>query len=143
MAALRELRWAGLTVIEMHHVGKTGLQRGISKNDDILDVQMYLQKPRDWEPEDGLEFEVKYEKIRHAAHLDSGYKVRLIDGNWQKSAADDVAEVAEMLNKGGKEASYSSIAKKLKLSKSKVHRLAKKGRLIGLIDAKIKLELTD
>jgi len=64
------LRLMGLTVIELHHVGKNGLQRGLSKNDDILDVQMHLKKVDGWEPGDGLLFEVAYDKVRHAAALD-------------------------------------------------------------------------
>lgn len=137
MDVLRALRWAGLCVIEMHHVGKTGLQRGISKNDDILDVQMYLKKPKDWEPEDGLEFEVAYEKIRHSAHLDSNYKVRLVDGVWSKLAADEVALVGEMVTKGKQ---MREIAKELKTSKSRVHRLYKKALAANLCTASIKLE---
>lgn len=137
MDVLRALRWAGLCVIEMHHVGKTGLQRGISKNDDILDVQMYLKKPKEWEPEDGLEFEVVYEKIRHSAHLDSNYKVRLVDGVWSKLAADEVALVGEMVTKGKQ---MREIAKELKTSKSRVHRLYKKALAANLCTASIKLE---
>lgn len=137
MEVLRALRWAGLCVIEMHHVGKTGLQRGISKNDDILDVQMYLRKPKEWEPEDGLEFEVAYEKIRHSAHLDSNYKVRLVDGVWSKLAADEVALVGEMVTKGKQ---MREIAKELKTSKSRVHRLYKKALAANLCTASIKLE---
>lgn len=137
MDVLRALRWAGLCVIEMHHVGKTGLQRGISKNDDILDVQMYLKKPKEWEPEDGLEFEVAYEKIRHSAHLDSNYKVRLVDGIWSKLAADEVALVGEMVTKGKQ---MREIAKELKTSKSRVHRLYKKALAANLCTASIKLE---
>lgn len=137
MNVLRQLRWRGLCIIEMHHVGKSGLQRGLSKNDDILDIQMYLKKSKDWEPEDGLEFEICYEKVRHAASLDSGYKVRLQDGQWVKLAADETAEAAEYYNAG---LSQREIGRKLKCSTSKVNRLIKRAIDAGLAVPKIKLK---
>lgn len=137
MDVLRALRWSGLCVIEMHHVGKQGLQRGLSKNDDILDVQMYLQKPKEWEPEDGLEFEVKYEKIRHSAHLDSNYKVRLVDGEWRKTAADEVALVAELIVK---KKSIREIAKQLKITKGRVERLKDKAIKCGALEASVTIK---
>lgn len=137
---LRDLRWRGLCVVEMHHVGKTGLQRGLSKNDDILDVQMTLNKPKEWEPEDGLEFEVKYEKIRHAAKLESGYKVRLRDGMWVKEVGDETALVAECLVKG---MSYRDIFKKHKISISRIGRLKDKAIKAGKLEPSIKIKSDD
>jgi hypothetical protein len=134
--ALRQLRWMGLCIVEMHHVGKQGLQRGLSKNDDILDVQMHLKKSPDWEPEDGLEFEIVYEKVRHAARLESGYLVRLVNGEWVKETTSLVGDVGRLVNEG---LSQRDVAKKLKISLRKVNNLAKKARKAGLIDAKIKI----
>lgn len=137
MQLLRDLRWRGLCVIEMHHVGKSGMQRGLSKNDDVLDVQMFLKKSKDWEPEDGLEFEVVYEKVRHAAKLDSGYKVRLVDGAWKKEASDELELVAACIEK---KMSYREIEKKHKISHSRVGRLVKKAHKSGRLDPAIVLK---
>jgi hypothetical protein len=142
MNMLRQLRWRDLCVVEMHHVGKQGLQRGLSKNDDILDVQMHLKKSPDWEPEDGLEFEIVYEKIRHAAKLESGYLVKLVDGQWTKCLTNATHEVARLLRENPK-MSQREIAKKTGISKSKVGRLYHKAIKAGLIDAKIELKIGD
>lgn len=135
---LMQLRWAGLTVIEMHHVGKEGKQRGLSRNDDILDVQMHLKKTPDWEPEDGLQFELVYEKVRHAARLESGYVVSLTDGQWLKRPSDDIQAVADMLKK---RIDIKKIMKELKCSRSKFYRLQKKALAEGLIDSSIELQI--
>ena len=41
---LQELRSRKLCVVTLHHLGKTGLQRGHSRNDDILDLQIQLNR---------------------------------------------------------------------------------------------------
>lgn len=133
---LMQLRWLGLTVIEMHHVGKSGLQRGISRNDDILDVQVQLKKIPDWEPEDGLQFEIVYEKVRHASRLETGYVVQLTDGKWSKRPADEVSAAAEMFNSGMSE---RDVAKKLKCSKTKANNLRRKAEKAGLIKPSIRV----
>jgi putative DNA primase/helicase len=97
---MRHLRTLGLCVIEMHHEGKAGLQRGNSKNDDILDVQMQLKRVEDWESGDGLRFEMTFLKVRHAARLESGYHVTREDGLWVRRAANEVEQAAELFGMG-------------------------------------------
>jgi RecA-family ATPase len=137
---LRTLRWMGLCIIQMHHVGKAGLQRGISRNDDILDVQMHLKKVQDWAPEDGLLFEIAYEKVRHAANLKSGYLVTRQNGLWICRPTEDTAEAADLFNKGK---SVREIAKDMKISKTWAHKLLRKAEAAGLIQMAVKLGPVD
>jgi AAA domain/Homeodomain-like domain len=126
---LRELRWMNACVIEMHHLGKNGTQRGLSKNDDILDVQMHLKKVDGWEPGDGLLFEMHYDKVRHAAQLSRGYHVMLQNGVWLRKDADDQVEVIRLLEAGKSE---RQVADELDIPKSTVHRIRTKARLARL-----------
>jgi Bifunctional DNA primase/polymerase, N-terminal/AAA domain len=136
---LRALRWMGLCVIEMHHTGKSGLQRGISRNDDILDVQIHLKKVADWEAGDGLLFELGYEKVRHAAALTSGYLVTLEDGQWAKRATDEVKAAAELFQEGKTE---REVARALKCSNGKAHKLRNQAMKAGLLKPTIALGVT-
>lgn len=120
-----------LCVITLHHTGKMGLQRGLSRNDDILDVQMHLKKVDGWEPGDGLRFEMAFEKIRHAAHLEGGFEVEYKDNKWVKHNSDRLQEVADLCRQ---QKSGRSIAKELDLPSSTVARLIKKAKSQGLIE---------
>jgi hypothetical protein len=135
---LMQLRLRGLCIIEMHHVGKEGRQRGLSKNDDLLDVQMHLKKLPEWEPEDGLCFQVVYEKVRHASHLESGYVVGLEGGKWVKRVADAVQQYAKLHNQN---ASLKDMMKALKVSRATVYRMQKKALSAGLIESAVDLEI--
>jgi hypothetical protein len=89
-----------LCVITLHHAGKAGLQRGHSRGDDLLDVSIKLDKFPEWEPGDGLQFQLKYEKVRHGGYLES-FDAALIEGKWEvnpPTASTD--EVKELLDKG-------------------------------------------
>jgi hypothetical protein len=55
----------------LHHAGKSGAQRGISRNDDLLDVQIDLRMVEGWEPGENLMFELTYSKVRHSASFQS------------------------------------------------------------------------
>jgi hypothetical protein len=81
MNFLRDLRTEGYCVIEMHHTGKQGLQRGSSVNDDILDLQFILKRCDDWSPGQKLQFELTIGKLRHAADLEEEFVVTL-DAEW-------------------------------------------------------------
>jgi hypothetical protein len=61
------LRYAGLCIVELHEAGKIGAQRGIRRNDDLLDVQIDLRMVEGLEPAgQNLMFELTYTKVRHA-----------------------------------------------------------------------------
>ena len=61
--ALRQ-RAAGRSVNFVHHTGKTGLQRGTSKREDLLDTSILLKRPADYHACEGARFEVYFEKAR-------------------------------------------------------------------------------
>jgi putative DNA primase/helicase len=124
MKLLRDLRWKGLCVLEMHHSGKNvEMQRGSSRNDDILDVQIQLSPPTGWEPGQGLAFDWKFEKVRHSALLEGGFTVSMKDGLWTKRVSDDQLAVMSCLQKG---MSIAKIARELDIHPSKVKRLKAK-----------------
>ena len=58
------LRKKGISVLFLHHTGKSGLQRGTSRREDVLDTVIHLKRPVDYSPEDGAVFEVHFEKSR-------------------------------------------------------------------------------
>lgn len=61
---LLELRRRGLSVLMIHHQGKGGDQRGTSAKEDILDTVISLNRPQDYNPEQGARFEVHLTKAR-------------------------------------------------------------------------------
>lgn len=125
-ALLNALRWRGLCVIEMHHSGKNvESQRGSSKNDDLLDVQIQLTPSAGWEPGMGLKFDWNYVKVRHnALYPENGFTVALQDGQWVKRISDEQLAVEDMLKEGK---SIRKISRELELSLGKVQRL--KGKI--------------
>lgn len=121
-AKMLELRLKGLCVVELHHVGKNRQQRGHSRNDDVLDVQMHLKEAPGWEPGQGLKFVMGWEKVRHQARFESGYTVTLAGSTWHH--ADTLsADVFELLNKGK---TVRQIAEELGVDRNKVARTKKK-----------------
>ena len=58
------LRSQGLCVVILHHAGKSGLQRGHSRSEDMLDVSIKLSKPQDEEEVDWLKLKLEYDKFR-------------------------------------------------------------------------------
>lgn len=58
------LRKRGISVLLVHHAGKTGSQRGTSKREDLLDSVVALKRPADYEASQGARFEIHYEKAR-------------------------------------------------------------------------------
>jgi putative DNA primase/helicase len=62
---LLQLRRTGLTVVLVHHEGKTGKQRGTSKREDVLSQVVQLKRPTDYKPEAGCQFEVHLTKARN------------------------------------------------------------------------------
>lgn len=132
-ALLVGYRNLGLTVIETHHGGKSREQRGSSRNDDVLDVQIRLKEPRDWQPGDGLMFELEYCKVRHGGEFESGYQV-FWDGErkeWvSRSSATEIA-VLEAHREGKKQA---TIAHELGINQATVSRILKRMAARGLVE---------
>ncbi len=61
---LLSLRRRGISVLIVHHAGKSGNQRGTSKREDLLDTVIHLKKSENYDPTHGAQFEVHYEKAR-------------------------------------------------------------------------------
>jgi hypothetical protein len=129
------LRRRGVSVLFVHHAGKSGAQRGTSRREDLLDSVISLKHPNNYSPSDGLRCEVHYEKTRSFFGEDAKpFEVRMTTGSrgealWTVSNFEDGAEirVAELLDLG---MSVRDIAEETGISKSKVHRL-KRARHYG------------
>jgi AAA domain/Homeodomain-like domain len=119
-------RSLGLCVVNLHHVGKLGSQRGHSRNDDTLDIQVRLDKVPGWQEGDGLCFSWEYLKVRHGARLTSGVVYSLDQqGQWAKVVTEVEREAINMLREGK---SVRQIAAKLDVDRNKIQRLLKKVR---------------
>jgi putative DNA primase/helicase len=136
-----ELRAAGITTIFLHHAGKSGLQRGTSGREDNIDVSLFLNRPKDYSPEQGARFVTKFEKsrVRHAdSYLlgemelqaapdkDTGVYVWAF-GNQKKNTR---IEVLRLLDEG---VTVSAIAPAVKISTSMVYRLRREAVEEGLL----------
>lgn len=62
---LLKMRAANKSVLVIHHAGKNGSQRGPSARKDALDFVIELRKPTNHKQEQGLNFELRFEKCRH------------------------------------------------------------------------------
>jgi hypothetical protein len=58
------LRYAGVSVAMIHHLGKSGDQRGTSGREDNVDVSIKLLSPRNYQTTDGARFIVSFTKKR-------------------------------------------------------------------------------
>ena len=130
--ALR-LRQRGISVLFVHHAGKSGTQRGTSRREDLLDTVISLRHPPDYSANDGLRCEVHFEKCRGFLGEDAKpFELKLQTDTsgaavWtMRTLEDSLAERAAMLYEDG--LSVREVAKELGVSKSQVHRLLKKGR---------------
>ena len=61
---LLRLRRQGVAVLLIHHAGTNGRQRGTSRREDALDTVIALRRPEDYAPEQGVRFEIHFEKLR-------------------------------------------------------------------------------
>lgn len=132
------LRKRGKAVLFIHHAGKTGLQRGTSKKEDVLDTVIVLERPKDYEANQGARFIVKYEKSRGFFGDDAkAFEAQLCDdGTGQYSwkyklmEEDTYHKVVTMLNSGDRQ---KDISIELEVDKSTVSRHATKARQEGLL----------
>ena len=127
-------RALGLTVIFVHHAGKTGGQRGSSKREDLLDVVIKLDRPSDYRPEQGARFSVHFEKARSLcgaavapfeAHMDPEATG---EARWTVKGAEDNDRLLELREQG---LSMEAIASELGVNKSTVLRRLLKLKAAG------------
>lgn len=130
---LRRLRFAGHCVILVHHAGKNNTQRGRTDGDDHLDVSIQLHPRANWQPGNGLQFEWKYEKVRHGAYL-PGFEAAY-DKGWAVVEDDRAAEVMA-LAKDGK--TQREIAKETGLSQATVNRIKLKAEGLARLNGERK-----
>ncbi len=135
-----ELRRRGLTVVFMHHAGKGGAQRGTSAREDVLDTVINLRHPKDYQPEQGLRFELHFEKFRgmHGAAV-MPFEVKLTvtksgdisRATWSEQTIEDaqIAFMAELLaqtDSSGKRMSVTAASKEMGISRATAYRLSLK-----------------
>lgn len=124
------LRRMGISVLLIHHAGKSGLQRGTSRREDLLDSVIKLQHPSDYSPRDGLRCEVHYEKARgffgnDAQEFEVHMQVQDGIALWTTGHIDDgVTQAAAGLFASGR--SVREVAQELGISKSGAGRLRKR-----------------
>jgi hypothetical protein len=133
--ALR-MRASGRSVVFIHHSGKSGLQRGTSKREDLLDTVIMLRRPSDYEPSQGARFEVHFEKARALFGKDvSPFEAMLeTDGQgrqaWTvKDASNTLRDRAIELHELGM--SQADIASELGCARSTVMRNLKEAERYG------------
>lgn len=125
---LLSLRRKGVSVLMVHHAGKSGEQRGTSRREDVLDTVIALRRPSNYLPSEGARFEVHVEKARGVAGAELDpfeARMEIRDGAvlWSWEPLDDVVyeRVVELSSVKG--LNVRDIAEELKISKSKVSRM--------------------
>lgn len=127
---LLDLRRRGITVLLIHHAGKSGDQRGTSAREDIMDTVISLRRPREYSMAEGARFEVHLTKARGILGDDAKpFEANLItEGNalhWQVKELEDVEleELKRLLSEGY---SIRDCAEEMGKSKGAIQRLKKK-----------------
>ena len=127
---LLELRRRGITVLLIHHAGKSGDQRGTSAREDIMDTVISLRRPREYNMAEGARFEVHLTKARGILGDDAkSFEANLVsEGNslqWHIKELENVEldELKQLLEDGF---SIRDCAEEMGKSKSSIHRLKRK-----------------
>ena len=131
-------RQCGRGILMIHHANKRGLQRGTGRREDILDLVMAIRRPNGWQPGDGTEFEIHFEKARalHGAAIQP-MRVGLEQGPdglaWRHQPIDEslFEQVVALLNRG-RNAAY--VAGALNLSRSGAYRLRDRAIALGRLN---------
>jgi RecA-family ATPase len=138
-----ELRFAGIASLLLHHTGKSGTQRGTHAREDALDYSILLGRPKDYEPDQGTSFNLKFMKARVRqvdAHLIAPISLKLErdpDGNytwtWKATKKANQEAILEMLNQGLKQ---QEIADAIGVSRSMVAKIKAKAIKEGKLKAR-------
>ena len=137
---LLSLRFLGVAAVMVHHAGKSGQQRGTSGVEDSLDFIVKLERPRDYNEEDGCNVDLVFQKARSmfgadAASLNfriqqSGSGDGLIWVVKQKEASKQ-SVVITLLGSGE---SVSGVARDVGINKSTVSRIRAKAIRDGYLE---------
>lgn len=92
---LLDLRRRGMSVLLIHHAGKSGDQRGTSAREDIMDTVISLRRPKEYNMAEGARFEVHLTKARGIVGDDAkSFEANLrAEGNalqWETRELEDV-----------------------------------------------------
>lgn len=126
---LLELRRDGIATLVLHHGGKDGRQRGTSKREDVMTQVLRLQRPPDYEPDQGARFEIHFDKGRAvygeaARPLEAQLSTKEGAAQWSwKDLEQSTRERAFALFQDG--AKYQEVMEELTISRSHSLRLQK------------------
>jgi hypothetical protein len=124
---LLRLRWRGISVLFIHHAGKSGTQRGASRKEDALDCVIAMRAVPEYSADQGLKCEIHFEKLRNDGAGDSLYPFELTMQTfengaimWLKRPLSEVIEQAakKMFEDG---MSIRDVAEELHISKRRAH----------------------
>ncbi len=130
------LRFAGITTIMLHHVGKGGQQRGTSAREDNIDLSIVLKQPADYEADQGADFTLSITKSR--VGIDDLGTLRdvhftLVAGqggaltwSWQWAKAERRSEILALLDAGESVTEIAALVGVSKQYVSKVNRERKR-----------------
>lgn len=128
-------KWAGRTVIVIHHTGKNGQQRGSSKHEDALDFSIALKPVRDDQRDGSLRFTFEWRKSRHlASDKTSPFTVtyaKTPDGyRWTRGHIDDAnAKKNEAKRLRAEGLNQTEIAQKLNVHKGTICKWQKEWKM--------------
>lgn len=122
---LQELRRKGVASIFLHHAGHSGWARGPSQREDLLDIVIKLERPKDYDPSQGLRANMSFEKTRGWVKDASTIEVRIEQGAWKYRTVEDarIKQVQELRQQG---LSIREIVQITGIPKSTVERWLKK-----------------
>lgn len=128
---LLKLRRKGVSVLLVHHTGKSGAQRGTSSREDVLDAVIKLSVPDDAWQRDGAYFRVEFTKTRafggsdaraFDAHLDP------VTGQWSRSLNSSESRDDQIWNLHQSGMSGVNIAAKFGITKGAVSKIISRQR---------------
>ncbi len=131
-----QLRRRGISVLIVHHAGKSGMQRGTSRREDVLDTVILLTHPPGYSAKDGAKFNIKYEKNRGFFGIDAEpFSVEVVNsidagisweiGNLIEDNDELGLQVMQLYEEG---MSYRKIADALGITKNKVEGIIKRSK---------------
>ena len=139
---LLSLRSLGKSVLQIHHAGKNGQQRGTSRREDVLDTVISLKRPRDYIQAEGARIKFHFEKSRailgdevkpFEARLESNTNkagIEALKWTWKSLEDSTYDSVCRLANEG---LANWEICKELEIHKSTVSRYVQRGKREGTI----------
>lgn len=143
---LLDLRFAGISTVLLHHTGKGGQQRGTSGREDNIDISIMLDKPSDYQVEDGARFVAHFAKHRIRTRdllliADTEFKVMDCGEEGISYIWGDVKKQkkTQILRLSDEEMGVSEIAKTLDVAKSYVSKVRQRAIDEGILSKTGKL----